>query len=136
MALVASVLHCVGSELPKWMVSLGLFSPPDHGAPSGGMPEIGAIQSFFNSQRGTAEVLGEWSFYAAVVLIALALIKRLPYKYFVSTHKLISIAYLHKPRLLSDNGSSYVSGDLAMWLEDQQMDHVRGAPYHPQTRQV
>ena len=41
---------------------------------------------------------------------------------------------LHKPRLLSDNGSSYVSGDLAKWLEDQLMDHVRGAPYHPQTQ--
>ena len=41
---------------------------------------------------------------------------------------------LHKPRLLSDNGSSYISGELAEWLEDQQMDHVRGAPYHPQTQ--
>ena len=41
---------------------------------------------------------------------------------------------LHKPRLLSDNGSSYVSGELADWLEDRQMDHVRGAPYHPQTQ--
>ena len=41
---------------------------------------------------------------------------------------------LHKPRLLSDNGPSYVSGELADWLEDQQMDHVRGAPYHPQTQ--
>jgi len=36
---------------------------------------------------------------------------------------------LHKPRLLSDNGASYISGDLADWLEDQGMDHVRGAPY-------
>ncbi len=41
---------------------------------------------------------------------------------------------VHKPRLLSDNGSSYVSGDLAEWLEDQGMGHVRGAPYHPQTQ--
>ena len=40
----------------------------------------------------------------------------------------------HRPRLLSDNGSSYISGDLAEWLEDQSMDHVRGAPYHPQTQ--
>ena len=32
---------------------------------------------------------------------------------------------LHKPRLLSDNGSSYISGKLAEWLEDQEMDHVR-----------
>jgi transposase InsO family protein len=39
---------------------------------------------------------------------------------------------LHKPRLLSDNGASYISGELADWLEDRQMDHVRGAPYHPQ----
>ena len=38
---------------------------------------------------------------------------------------------VHKPRLLSDNGSSYISGDLAEWLEDHGMDHVRGAPYHP-----
>ncbi len=40
----------------------------------------------------------------------------------------------NKPRLLSDNGSSYISGDLADWLEDQGMDHVRGAPNHPQTQ--
>ncbi len=41
---------------------------------------------------------------------------------------------VHKPRLLSDNGSSYISGDLAEWLDDQSMEHVRGAPYHPQTQ--
>jgi len=40
----------------------------------------------------------------------------------------------HKPRLLSDNGASYISGDLAEWLDDKGMDHVRGAPYHPQTQ--
>ena len=41
---------------------------------------------------------------------------------------------VHRPRLLSDNGSSYISGDLAKWLDDKDMDHVRGAPYHPQTQ--
>ncbi len=53
----------------------------------------------------------------------------------------------HMPRLLSDRaivgaigsspmarGSCYISGDLAMWLGDQKMDHVRGAPFHPQTQ--
>jgi transposase InsO family protein len=40
----------------------------------------------------------------------------------------------HRPRLLSDNGSGYISGDLARWLEEQGMDHVRGAPNHPQTQ--
>jgi len=40
----------------------------------------------------------------------------------------------HRPRLLSDNGSSYVAGDLAKWLKGQGMTHVRGAPHHPQTQ--
>jgi putative transposase len=40
----------------------------------------------------------------------------------------------HKPRLLSDNGSSYISEELAEWLDEQRMSHVRGAPYHPQTQ--
>jgi len=41
---------------------------------------------------------------------------------------------VHRPRLLSDNGSSYISGDLAEWLEGKNIDHVRGAPYHPMTQ--
>ena len=40
----------------------------------------------------------------------------------------------HKPRLLSDNGSSYVAADLADWLDKQKIDHIRGAPRHPQTQ--
>jgi len=40
----------------------------------------------------------------------------------------------HRPRLLSDNGASYISSDLAEWLDDKGMPHVRGAPYHPQTQ--
>jgi putative transposase len=40
---------------------------------------------------------------------------------------------VHRPRLLSDNGSSYISGDLVKWLGDQKMEHIRGAPRHPQT---
>lgn len=40
----------------------------------------------------------------------------------------------HKPRLLSDNGPCYISQELALWLKDQGMGHVRGAPKHPQTQ--
>jgi len=40
----------------------------------------------------------------------------------------------YKPRLLSDNGSSYVSAEFAEWLDSKGMDHVRGAPNHPQTQ--
>jgi putative transposase len=37
----------------------------------------------------------------------------------------------HLPRLPSDNGPAYLSKDLARFLQRKQMDHVRGAPYHP-----
>ena len=41
---------------------------------------------------------------------------------------------LHKPRLLSDNGPSYIAAELSEWIEAQNMSHVRGAPLHPQTQ--
>src|SRR5271170_5786250 len=40
----------------------------------------------------------------------------------------------HGPRLLSDNGPSYIAGDLAKWLKDRGIGHSRGAPFHPQTQ--
>jgi transposase InsO family protein len=40
----------------------------------------------------------------------------------------------HRPRLLSDNGPSYVSAELRHWLDDQGIGHTRGAPYHPMTQ--
>jgi putative transposase len=39
-----------------------------------------------------------------------------------------------RPRLLSDNGSSYIAGDLAEWLDARNIKHLRGAPYHPMTQ--
>ncbi|WP_148309194.1 IS3 family transposase [Sphingopyxis fribergensis] len=41
---------------------------------------------------------------------------------------------LHRPRLLSDNGPSYIAGELAEYIEANKMSHVRGAPFHPQTQ--
>ena len=32
---------------------------------------------------------------------------------------------VHRPRLLSDNGSSYIAADLAKWLNGQKMEHIR-----------
>ena len=40
----------------------------------------------------------------------------------------------HKPRLLSDNGPSYLSKELKDYLEDHQIGHTRGAPFHPMTQ--
>lgn len=40
----------------------------------------------------------------------------------------------HRPRLLSDNGSCYVSQELRTFLEQKHMEHTRSAPYHPMTQ--
>jgi putative transposase len=34
-----------------------------------------------------------------------------------------------RPRLLSENGSSYLAGELAKWLDHRNVKHLRGAPY-------
>ena len=45
-----------------------------------------------------------------------------------------SVHVLHKPRLLSDNGPSYIAGEVAEYLADKNTSHVRRAPMHPQTQ--
>jgi putative transposase len=40
----------------------------------------------------------------------------------------------HSPRLLSDNSPCYIFGELADYLEENGMTHMRGRPYHPQTQ--
>jgi putative transposase len=44
------------------------------------------------------------------------------------------VTLVHRPRLLTDNGASSIAGDLAEWLESRGMQHIRGAPRHPQTQ--
>ena len=44
----------------------------------------------------------------------------------------VSVRY--RPRLLSDNGPCYVSGELKKYLEQQEITHTRGKPYHPMTQ--
>ena len=45
-----------------------------------------------------------------------------------------SVTVRHRPRLLSDNGPSYVSAELRDWLDEHGMEHTRGRPYHPMTQ--
>lgn len=40
----------------------------------------------------------------------------------------------HRPRLLSDNGPAYLSKELNKFLKRKEIEHVRGAPYHPMTQ--
>jgi transposase InsO family protein len=48
--------------------------------------------------------------------------------------RLERIRVRHRPRLLSDNGPSYLSAELGSWLAEHGMTHTRGRPYHPMTQ--
>jgi len=47
---------------------------------------------------------------------------------------LTQVQVQHRPRLLSDNGPCYVSGELKNYLQKHGLEHTRGAPYHPMTQ--
>ncbi len=40
----------------------------------------------------------------------------------------------HRPRLLSDNGPAYISHELARYLTQFNIRHIRGKPFHPMTQ--
>lgn len=90
--LAISVSHWLLAQGPKWVMSWGWIQGPARSS----RPAVvdAPIQQFFLSQRGLAESVGEWAFYAAVVLMVLALVKWFPYRYFFKTHHLLSVAYL------------------------------------------
>ena len=89
--LVFAILHWIAANAPHWLVNLGLMEQHARGP----RPEItNPIAQFLREQRGLAESLGEWAFYAAVVLIVLALIKRIPYRFFYKTHIWLAVVYL------------------------------------------
>lgn len=90
-ALVVSVAHWLWTQGPRWAVGLGLIERSARGPRS---PPENPIEQFFMTLRGPAEGLGEWAFYAAVLLIALALIKYFPYRLFYQTHRLLAVTYL------------------------------------------
>lgn len=48
--------------------------------------------------------------------------------------KITRLTEKNRPRLLTDNGSCYVSSAFKEFIQQQKMGHVQGAPYHPQTQ--
>lgn len=89
-ALVISVIHWLAAKGPKWAVGWGWLERP-HKGPGAAQQ---SLEAFFTSQRGNAESLGEWAFYAIVILLALALIKRIPYRLFYQTHRVMAVIYV------------------------------------------
>ena len=91
-ALIASTAHWWFGKGTKWMVGWGWLERPQR-APRG-EEQLGMIEELFRNQRGLAETIGEWTFYAAAILLIIALVKMVPYRFFAKTHKIMAAAFL------------------------------------------
>jgi predicted ferric reductase len=90
-ALVVSTLHWWWAQGSKWMVGWGWLARPERTAKP---PAADAFAALMQAWRKPAEDIGEWAFYGAVILLALALIKRFPYRKFARTHLWLAAFYL------------------------------------------
>jgi predicted ferric reductase len=90
-AFIFAVAHWILRKGSSWITDLDLFTlpprPPRNTDHSTGF-------NILRELRHAASEIGEWAFYALAVLIALALWKRFPYKYFLKSHKLMAVVYL------------------------------------------
>lgn len=97
-ALVGGLTHWWLAQGTKWMVGWGWLERPVRGPRPPGGTGAGAggesLEQWLRGWRHLAENVGEWAFYAALVLMIVALVKRIPYRWFAKTHQLIAIAYL------------------------------------------
>ena len=92
LALAAGVAHGWLIRGSMWMVNWGWLARPEDGVQ---LPlEDGALPSWLAGQRDLAESLGGWAFYGAAILLAAALIRRIPYHWFAKIHPLMSVVYL------------------------------------------
>jgi predicted ferric reductase len=88
----AALLHWWWAQGTKWMVGWGWLQRPERKKLP--VDDLGMIEGWLRAQRDLAEHVGEWAFYAAAILIALALIKRFPYHRFIKTHKWLALLFL------------------------------------------
>lgn len=76
------VAHWLIEVAPRWMVGWGWLERPQR---RGG----GGSAHPFADLRETGVEIGEWGFYLLLVLVALALWQRVPYRTFFKTHHLM-----------------------------------------------
>ena len=91
-ALVMAIAHWLWISAPGWLASLGLMAQPARGESAGGRPASGP--ALLRTLQGPARSVGQWCFYATVVLVILALIRWFPYRYFLQTHRLLAVVFL------------------------------------------
>jgi len=90
-AFVLSIVHWLGVNAPKWAGALGLMQK---GARGPRTVATNPVEQWLHGYRGPAESIGEWAFYAVVVLTIVSLVQRIPYRLFYKTHRWLAAAYL------------------------------------------
>ncbi len=87
-ALIVTLLtHWLSEKLPKWLSSTGWF-PPRIKLPHPPRPE------WYDSLREFGLLTGEWALYIFFALAAIALLQKIPYRYFRYIHKAFPVVFL------------------------------------------
>jgi predicted ferric reductase len=92
-AVIAAVVHYLVKLEPKWLVKQGWVEAATFKTPAGTVGFFDHADPF-NALRSIAKDVGEWAIYALVILAVIALAKRLPYRRFLQTHRLMALIYL------------------------------------------
>lgn len=86
MAAVAAVLHWAAKESDGWIKDV--WGREGH-------PARDAVLSWATTMRGTAKDVGEWAFYALLLMVVITLWQRLlPYKPWRYVHRIMPVLYL------------------------------------------
>jgi len=92
-ALSTGIFHWWWAQGTKWMVGWEWLAKPER-KPRGASVTVDWYTKLLQDWHGPAEVVGEWVFYIAAILLVLALIKRFPYRIFAKTHTILAVVYL------------------------------------------
>lgn len=90
-----SILHWLVSKLPEWWLYLDRLIILD--ATSGATvssAEPGAFEEFLESIESLGLQVGEYAFYLTVLFLIMALLKKIPYRFFAKTHIAMAVIYL------------------------------------------
>ena len=89
-ALLMAIAHWLLIYAPGWLISLGMMAQParERARSASNGPAL------MHTLQDPARLAGQWCFYAAVILIVLALLKWFPYRYFLKTHRLLAVVFL------------------------------------------
>jgi predicted ferric reductase len=86
-AAIFSLLHWLIRQVPRWMVASGMVANP-------GDRVTGDYRQIEKILYATGQTAGEYAFYAMAVLIVVALLKRIPYRFFRQTHRFVPAVFI------------------------------------------